>query len=440
MFKFNFFDGKCAVPLLIRIITSLILTALILAGIIISVRNSHYLPVKSKQKTVVFWTLQLGSFDKYINNIIGEYEKENPDIKIKWIDVPYSEGEKRTLVAVLTDNPPDLVNLTPDFSLLLAQKNALYNIEEQDLKEYLPSLMQTLKYNNKYFGIPFYATSAITLYNKDLTKKIKLKELPKTYDELFALSYKNKEAFYLTMINFSENDTLLKLLNKYNINSPQTINSEKSIALFNKFKFLYDNALVPKESITQTHRDALEKYMSGQIAFLVTGGNFLNMVKENAPSVYKNTEILPQLTGETSAFDYSLMNFIVPKKAKNPIEAVKFAKYFTNKQNQLEFAKMTPILPVNKEVLEDEYFCDNSVKFQDRNSYFVYLYSSDKDLETKARMISAHQLNYLQPPLTNIRNKKELNTLSSNYIQDILINNAPVKETLDKFSSDWQKL
>lgn len=379
---------------------------------------------QNNTNTVVFWTLQLSSFDKYINNIIDEFEKENPGVKIQWIDVPYSEGEKRTLAAILTDNPPDLVNLTPDFSLLLAQKNALYNIEEDDLKDFLPSLIKTLKYNDKYFGIPFYSTSAVTLYNKNLTKKIQLKELPKTYEELFAISFKTKQPFYLTMINFTENDTLLKLLNKYNINSPETINNEKSLSLFKEFKYLYDNALIPKESITQTHRDALEKYMAGQLVFLVTGGNFLNMIKENAPSVYNSTGILPQFTGDTNAFDYSLMNFIIPKKAKNPELAVKFAKFFTSKQNQLDFAKMTPILPVNKEALEDEYFKT----------------AADSDIQALARIISAKQLNYLQPPPENIKNKKELNTLSANYIQEILIKNVPVGQSLDKFASDWKKL
>ena len=86
---------------------------------------------KDNNKTVItFWTLQLGTFDKYINNIISEYEKENKSVKIKWVDVPYSEGEKRTLAAILSDNTPDLINLTPDFSVLLAQKKALYTIRK----------------------------------------------------------------------------------------------------------------------------------------------------------------------------------------------------------------------------------------------------------------------------------------------------------------------
>ena len=139
------------------------------------------------EKEIVFWTLQLSTFDKYINNIIANFETENPEYKIKWIDIPYSEGEKRTLAAILTDNPPDLVNLTPDFSLLLAQKNALYTFEKEDLSQFLPSLIEQLKYDERYFGIPFYATSAVTLYNKNITdKKIK------TYDELFNIEKENK--------------------------------------------------------------------------------------------------------------------------------------------------------------------------------------------------------------------------------------------------------
>lgn len=375
---------------------------------------------KYEQNTVVFWTLQLGTFDKYINKVINEFEAQNPDIKIKWIDVPYSEGEKRTLASILTDNPPDLVNLTPDFSLTLAQKNALYFIDETDLNNYPQSIISMLKYDGKYFGIPFYATSAITLYNKSFN----IKQIPKTYTQLFNISFKSNQNSFLTMINFAENDTLLKLLNKYNINTPSSITSDKSIELFKTFKLLYDENILPKESITQTHRDSLEKYMSGQLAFVVTGANFLNMIQENAPNVYSQTDVLPQLTGETGLYDFSLMNFIIPKRSKNKENALKFALYLTNEQNQLEFAKLTSILPVNKLALEDEYF----------KTY------SDNNLQEKARVISANQLNRLQPPLLNVKNKKELNILSANCIQNILINNADIKQSLEEFSKNWQKL
>ena len=45
-------------------------------------------------KVIEFWTLQLESFRPYITSMISEYEKQNPNVKIKWVDIPFSEGEK----------------------------------------------------------------------------------------------------------------------------------------------------------------------------------------------------------------------------------------------------------------------------------------------------------------------------------------------------------
>ena len=175
---------------------------------------------KIEKKIVVFQTLQLSSFKSYFQKVISEYEKQHPDIKIKWVDVPYSEGEKRTLASVLSNNPPDLVNLTPDFSSVLAKKKALYPIDEKYIKSYNPQIMKSLKLNNKYFALPFYATSAITLYNKEIFEKSKLDEVPKTYDDIFkqAKTVKKKTDKYILMPTLTENDSFVKILAKYDIN------------------------------------------------------------------------------------------------------------------------------------------------------------------------------------------------------------------------------
>ena len=128
---------------------------------------------RSTQNEVVFWTLQMSDFSEYVNGVIQEFEAQNPDIKIKWIDVPFSEGEKRTLASVLSDNPPDLINLNPDFSAILAQKGALYEIDENSTGQFVPQIIDSLKYNGKLYSIPWYATSAVTIYNKQLFKKRK---------------------------------------------------------------------------------------------------------------------------------------------------------------------------------------------------------------------------------------------------------------------------
>jgi len=44
-----------------------------------------------------FWTLQMGDFSNYMNGVINDFEKQNPEIKIKWVDVPFLKGKNAHL-------------------------------------------------------------------------------------------------------------------------------------------------------------------------------------------------------------------------------------------------------------------------------------------------------------------------------------------------------
>lgn len=363
----------------------------------------------SKSDELVFWTLQMNDFAPYMNKVISQFETENPEIKIKWIDVPFSEGEKRTLASVLSDNPPDLINLNPDFTALLAQRGTLYEIAPEYATQFNKSIINSLKYNGKLYSLPWYATSAITIYNKYLLKGNKV---PSTYDEMAKIAPKLET--YVTLPNITENDTMLRILNKYGVTT-ENINSEQSIAVFELFKNMYEKGYIPKESITQTHREALEKYMAEQIVFFQAGANFLNMIKENAPSTYSKTDVAPQLTGKLGQNDFSLMNFVIPLRAKHKNEALKFALYLTNYENQLELAKLTNILAVNQKTLQDDF-------------YTTY---DNNDLMSKARVISAKQLNKIEPALKSERNQKEINTIVNTAVQQIFLNKNTTKNILD---------
>ena len=354
----------------------------------------------SNQDELVFWTLQMGDFAPYMNRVIEKFEAQN-DVKIKWIDVPFSEGEKRTLASVLSDNPPDLINLNPDFSALLAQRGALYEIAQENTEQFNKSIINSLKYNGKLYSLPWYATSAVTIYNKDLLNGQKV---PATYNEMAKIAPKLKA--YAMLPNITENDTMLRILNKYGV---EDINSEQSIEVFELFKNMYEKGYIPKETVTQTHREALEKYMAEQIVFFQAGANFLNMIKENAPSTYAKTDVASQFTGKLGQNDFSLMNFVIPARAKHKEDALKFALFLTNYENQLELAKLTNVLAVNQKALDDDY------------------YKNYNDLMSKARVISAKQLNKIEPSLHTA-------------VQQILLNKNTTKNILDDVSKKLKSL
>jgi putative chitobiose transport system substrate-binding protein len=392
-----------------------LLVAIVILAVILTIPYK-----KNEGSELVFWTLQMNDFAPYMNGVISEFEKQNPEIKIKWIDIPFSEGEKRTLASVLSDNPPDLINLNPDFSALLAQRGALYEILEENTVQFNKAIINSLKYNGKLYSLPWYATSAITIYNKDLSKGIKI---PTNYDEVaqVAPSIKSKTGAYVMLPNITENDTMLRILNKYGV-TPSNINSKQSVEVFELFKNLYEKGLIPKETITQTHREALEKYMAEQIVFFQAGANFLNMIKENAPSTYDKTDVAPQFTGKLGQNDFSLMNFVIPVQAKHKDEALKFALFLTNYENQLELAKLTNVLAVNQKTLDDDY------------------YKKYDDLISKARVISAKQLNKIEPSMKSERNQKEVNTVVNAGVQQILLNKNTTQNILDDVSKKLNSL
>ena len=375
----------------------------------------------SVNNEVVFWTLQMGDFAPYINGVISDFEKENPNIKIKWVDVPFSEGEKRTLASVLSDTPPDLVNLNPDFSSTLAHKGALQEISSKDLTQFAPEILKSLEINNKNYLIPWYATSSVTIYNKELLYKAGIK-VPQTYQELYseAKTVKERTGVYITLPNITENDTMLKILNKYGCADSNLINTDTCAEVFDMFKDLYSKDLIPKETITMTLQEALEKYMSENIALIGAGANFLNMIKENAPSTYAKTDVAPQLKGSLGQNDFSLMNFVIPYRAKHKDEALKFALFLTNDKNQLELAKLTNVLAVNKQTLQNVFY----TKY-DKN-----------DLMAKARVISASQLNHLHPVFKTQKGQKEINNLVNNAVQNMLLNKEKTKEILNKLAKN----
>lgn len=374
---------------------------------------------------VVFWTLQMNDFAPYINKVINNFEKENPEIKIKWVDVPFSEGEKRTLASVLSDNPPDLVNLNPDFSATLAHKGALYEIPAEAVKQFNKEIMNSLTTEGRIYSIPWYATSAVTIYNKELAQKAGV-PVPSNYSQIaqYAQVVKSKTGAYIMLPNITENDTMLKILNKYGAASSEMINSEKSLEVFDLFKYLYSNGLIPKESMTMTLQESLEKYMSGNIMLIGAGANFLNMIKENAPSTYAKTDVAPQITGELSQNDFSLMNFVIPFRSKHKEHALKFALFLTNEENQLELARLTNVLAVNEKTLKNEFY----TKYE------------PNDLMAKARVISAKQLNKITPAYKTRKSQKDINNIINIAVQEILLDKYDTQTILNRVSKDWKML
>lgn len=377
------------------------------------------------------------TFNDYMNKVIADYKKENPEAEIEWVDLPSKEIEQKTLTSIAGGKSPDIVNLNPNFSSKLAEEGALEDLEpivkENVKKTYLPNIWKSSSISNKTYGFPWYLSTALTIYNKELFTKAGFDKAPSTFEDIekMGLAVKEKTGKYIFMPNFGDSGKFLEYMVQDGIEllsedkTKAVFATEKAEKFLNFWIDLSKKGIIPKDCITQGHREAVDKFQAGETAFLVSGPQFLNMIKQNAPQLYDKVGISSQLTGNSKKVGVGVMNLVIPKASKNKENAVKLAQFITNDKNQLEFCKLVTILPSVSNSLSDPYFTKLSEK---------------PTLEENARKTSSEQLKNATVLLPSINKWSELVKIFDLNFQQAFLGQQKPKEALQKAQDEWNKL
>ncbi|NJK76923.1 MAG: sugar ABC transporter substrate-binding protein [Microcoleus sp. SU_5_6] len=387
---------------------------------------------------IEFWTMQLQpQFTEYFNQTIAAFEKENPGMKVRWVDVPWSAMESKILGAVSAKTAPDVVNLNPDFAALLAGRNAWLNLDdripENVRSSYLPNIWKASVLDGKSYGIPWYLTTQVTIYNTELLKKAGIAKPPTTYAELASVAKQVKEktgkfAFFVTFVPEDSAEVLQSLVQMgvtlVDAEGKAAFNNDKGKAAFQYWVDLYKNGLLPQDVLVQGHRRAIELYQAGETAFLGSGPQFLKAIADNAPSIGAVSAAAPQITGESGKKTVAVMNLVVPRDSKRPDDAVKFALYVTNSQNQLAFAKAANVLPSTVDALQDNYF--KSVP-------------NDAPAADRARIVSAAGLEKAELLLPPMKDIKKLQKAIYDNLQAAMLGEKPVEQAVADAATAWNK-
>ena len=255
---------------------------------LLAVLASCYAPSEKPKTELKFWTMQLQpEFTPYFAQLITRFEKLNPALKVDWVDIPWDAMESKILSAVSSNTAPDVVNLNPNFASLLAARGAWLNLNShlspKTIQQYLPKIWQASSLNELTFGLPWYLTTQITLYNQEIFQQASVTSIPSTYQDMavFAETIKEttgKYAFFMTFVPNDSAEVLESLVQMgvqlFDAQGKAAFNSPSGLAAFNYWVTLYQKGLLPPEVLTQGHRHAVELYQSGQLALLSTGAEF----------------------------------------------------------------------------------------------------------------------------------------------------------------------
>lgn len=387
---------------------------------------------------VEFWTMQLeAQFKDYFDQLIAQFEKENPGVKVRWVDVPWADMQSKILTAVSAGTAPDVVNLNPDFAAQLAGRNAWLELDgrvtEIDKAQYLPNIWKASTIQNKSFGLPWYLSTSITIYNKDLLQQAGVSQPPATYEELAQVAKQVKDktgkyAFFVTVVPEDSAEVLQSMVQMgvtlLDEQGNAAFNTPEGKAAFQYWTDLYKQGLLPKEVLTQGHRRAIDLYQAGETALLSTGPQFLKTIATNAPAVAQASGVAPQISGKTNKKNVAVMNLVIPRNTDQPDAALKFALFVTNNNNQLSFAKAANVLPSTVAALEDSYFTQ---------------VAADAPALDIARSISAKQMQDAEVLLPSIKDIKELQKIIYDNLQAAMLDEKSVDQAVADAAAEWDE-
>lgn len=342
---------------------------------------------------ITFRTLQLKPvFTGYVQAVIDAFEKEHPEVKVHWEDVP-GDGYNEKLVADAQAGAlPDVVNLSTDSFQLLGDRGMLADVAKLDgdsAGEYVPGAWEQFKLPGKgdsVYAYPWYVTPEILTYNRELFERSGLDPAapPTSVEQFFdyaeqiaARSGGQYAAFMADPKGRLPGDWQKMGVPVLNAGKDRfTFDTDKAVEWVERMKDLYDKGAMPKESLLKSD-DINQLYGGGKLVFGPGSPGFVKDIKQNAPQVYAKTRVAGAVTGRLGHIGIYAQSLGIRKDTKHLDAAAAFAKWVTNGPNQVEFSRKATIYPSNARGLADPFFSDRG---------------DGSDAETLARAVGADQL------------------------------------------------
>jgi putative chitobiose transport system substrate-binding protein len=393
------------------------------------------------------WTLDLAPrFNSYLLAVIAAWEAENPGVRVRWTDVPWSAVERKLLAAVFARTAPDLVNLNPPFAANLASKGGLLDLgpllPANAEAQYLPSIWQAGRQDGAQFALPWYLTARISMVNRQLMQQAGYSAPPQRWQQLpaYAEAVRRRTGRYALFMTVVPDDSA-ELLETFVQMGVQLLDDRRRAA-FNSgagrqaFAFwtdLYRRGLLPREVVSQGFRRAIELYQSGDLAQVATGPDFLRNLQTNAPGVAGRTQPYPPITGDDGVANVAMMNLVVPRQSTMAAEAVSFGLYLTNASNQLAFAQEARVLPSAQVALGrlEQELAGEQTREQAADPAAM--------LVEQARLLSARTLARARVLVPAIPGVKRLQAILYTQLQRAMLGQADSDRALQEAEQEWNR-
>ncbi|MDQ1039102.1 arabinogalactan oligomer/maltooligosaccharide transport system substrate-binding protein [Streptomyces sp. V3I8] len=310
--------------------------------------------------------------------LVKEFEKANPDIKVKYVNVPFDQAQNKFDTAAGSKGAPDVLRSEVGWTPAFAKKGFFLPLDgtealaEQD--KFQPSLIEQAKYEGKTYGVPLVTDTLALVYNKKLFEKAGLDGAPTTWADLKsdAATVKGKtgvdgywgstQAYYAQSFLHGEGtDTVDAEAKKITVNSPEAVKGYKT------WQGLFDGKGLHKADTTaDAYAHIQDAFVNGKVASIIQGPwEITNFYKGSAFKDRNNLGIATVPAGSTGKAGaptggHNLSVYAGSDKAHQKA-SLTFLKFMTSAKSQETVALKNSTLPTREDAYTTEVKSDPGI-------------------------------------------------------------------------------
>lgn len=320
-----------------------------------------------------------------INDIIKQFEKENPDIHVN-LEATVSQGlQNRILVALQSGSPPDLIDAQNGWNIPFANRGLLTPIgdilskDQLDMSDFLDSGLATTRLDGKLYGVPYRVESHAIIYNKGMFRDAGLDpdNPPQTWSAFVDAAKKltrkdknGKQLYGFAITGGGEfGNTVYRSLPFLRMNGggilgdggkKVIVNTPESVAGVEYYTDMYTKYHVsPPSTLGNDGIANRQLFTAGVVAMYQSGQYDLPTIHKDNPKIDVGSAIIPHPKGKETTALLGGWNWIVPKDAKHKEAVAKLLAFLAQPEIM---AKYTDTFPARKSAMKLPRFQDPELK------------------------------------------------------------------------------
>ncbi len=346
----------------------LLLAALVLAGCTASADA----PV-----VIDFWAM--GREGEVVRQLIPEFERTHPGIRVRVQQIPWTAAHEKLLTAFVGEATPDLCQLgntwVPEFAALGALEDLgpwVARSQTVDPPDYFAGIWDTNVIDGTLYGVPWYVDTRLLFYRKDLLAEAGYDAPPASWAEWreamrriktagggdYGVLLPTNEWEHPVVFGLQKGSGLLRDGGRYGDFSGPAFREA-----FTVYVDLFREGLAPTLGNTMIS-NVYQEFARGLFAFYVTGpwniGEFARRLPPGAQDAWM-TAPLPGPDGAASGLSMAGGASLVMFEASEHKEAAwRLVEYLSAPERQTAFYRLTGNLPPREQSWQDPVLAENT--------------------------------------------------------------------------------